>query len=83
MKILCVWFLVENIYLPLEWLINFIFQDKRNFLRNPPAGVQFQFDFESMFPIAMATLQEDANLNKMRFDLVPKQYVDFQLKHFS
>ncbi|XP_062581470.1 synapse-associated protein 1-like isoform X2 [Saccostrea cucullata] len=48
-------------------------QDKRNFLRNPPAGVQFQFDFESMFPIAMATLQEDENLNKMRFELVPKQ----------
>ncbi|XP_022292584.2 synapse-associated protein 1-like isoform X1 [Crassostrea virginica] len=48
-------------------------KDKRNFLRNPPAGVQFQFDFESMFPIAMATLQEDENLNKMRFDLVPKQ----------
>uniref|UniRef100_K1RLC3 Synapse-associated protein 1 n=1 Tax=Magallana gigas TaxID=29159 RepID=K1RLC3_MAGGI len=48
-------------------------QDKRNFLRNPPAGVQFQFDFESMFPVAMATLQEDENLNKMRFELVPKQ----------
>ncbi|XP_061176603.1 synapse-associated protein 1-like isoform X2 [Saccostrea echinata] len=48
-------------------------QDKRNFLRNPPGGVQFQFDFESMFPIAMATLQEDENLNKMRFELVPKQ----------
>lgn len=48
-------------------------QDKRNFLRNPPGGVQFQFDFESMFPVAMATLQEDENLNKMRFELVPKQ----------
>ncbi|XP_056014754.1 synapse-associated protein 1-like isoform X4 [Ostrea edulis] len=48
-------------------------QDKRNFLRNPPAGVQFHFDFESMFPVAMATLQEDENLNKMRFELVPKQ----------
>lgn len=53
----------------------FLLQDKRNFLRNPPAGVQFQFDFESMFPVAMATLQEDENLNKMRFELVPKQYV--------
>lgn len=53
----------------------FLLQDKRNFLRNPPGGVQFQFDFESMFPVAMATLQEDENLNKMRFDLVPKQYV--------
>ncbi|XP_078699672.1 synapse-associated protein 1-like isoform X3 [Branchiostoma floridae x Branchiostoma belcheri] len=48
-------------------------QDKRNFMRNPPAGVQFQFDYEAMFPVAMATLQEDPNLQKMRFELVPKQ----------
>ncbi|XP_035664440.1 synapse-associated protein 1-like isoform X2 [Branchiostoma floridae] len=48
-------------------------QDKRNFMRNPPAGVQFQFDYEAMFPVAMATLQEDSNLQKMRFELVPKQ----------
>ncbi|XP_013094070.1 synapse-associated protein 1-like isoform X3 [Biomphalaria glabrata] len=48
-------------------------QDKRNFVRNPPAGVQFQFDFSSSYPVALATLQEDPNLRKMRFDLVPKQ----------
>ncbi|ESO88922.1 hypothetical protein LOTGIDRAFT_209828 [Lottia gigantea] len=48
-------------------------QDKRNFLRNPPSGVQFQFDFQAMYPIAMATLQEDLNLKEKRFDLVPKQ----------
>ncbi|KAK6170436.1 hypothetical protein SNE40_018833 [Patella caerulea] len=48
-------------------------QDKRNFLRNPPPGVQFQFDFEAMYPIALATLQEDLNLKEKRFDLVPKQ----------
>ncbi|OWF47477.1 Synapse-associated protein 1 [Mizuhopecten yessoensis] len=47
--------------------------DKRHFLRNPPSGIQFQFHFESMFPIATATLQEDPNLQKMRFELVPKQ----------
>uniref|UniRef100_A0A0B6ZYB4 BSD domain-containing protein n=1 Tax=Arion vulgaris TaxID=1028688 RepID=A0A0B6ZYB4_9EUPU len=47
-------------------------QDKRNFVRNPPSGVQFQFDFNSAYPIALATLQEDPNLQKMRFDLVPK-----------
>ena len=47
--------------------------DKRNFVRNPPAGVQFQFDFDASYPVAMATLQEDSNLQKMRFDLVPKQ----------
>ncbi|XP_070567522.1 synapse-associated protein 1-like isoform X2 [Ptychodera flava] len=48
-------------------------QDKRNFLRNPPAGVQFNFDFESCHPVAMATLAEDENLRAMRFSLVPKQ----------
>lgn len=47
--------------------------DKRNFLRNPPSGIQFHFHFDTMFPIATATLQEDPNLQKMRFDLVPKQ----------
>ncbi|XP_071166176.1 synapse-associated protein 1-like [Mytilus edulis] len=47
--------------------------DKRNFVRNPPAGVQFQFDFDASFPVAMATSQEDPNLRKMRFELVPKQ----------
>ncbi|XP_033635983.1 synapse-associated protein 1-like [Asterias rubens] len=51
-------------------------QDKRNFLRNPPAGVQFQFDFASSFPVALATLQEDTNLKKMRFDLVPKAIIE-------
>ncbi|XP_076824640.1 synapse-associated protein 1-like isoform X2 [Clavelina lepadiformis] len=45
--------------------------DTRNFLRSPPSGVQFQFEFEQMFPVAMATLKEDENLNKMRFHLVP------------
>ncbi|XP_052397433.1 synapse-associated protein 1 isoform X2 [Carassius gibelio] len=47
--------------------------DKRNFLRDPPAGVQFQFDFEQMYAVALVMLQEDELLNRMRFDLVPKQ----------
>ncbi|XP_073794296.1 synapse-associated protein 1 isoform X1 [Danio rerio] len=47
--------------------------DKRNFLRDPPAGVQFQFDFQHMYPVALVMLQEDELLNRMRFDLVPKQ----------
>ncbi|KAJ8253263.1 hypothetical protein GJAV_G00210870 [Gymnothorax javanicus] len=46
--------------------------DRRNFLRDPPAGVQFHFDFDQMYPIAMVMLQEDELLNRMRFDLVPK-----------
>ncbi|XP_070765023.1 synapse-associated protein 1-like [Enoplosus armatus] len=47
--------------------------DKRNFLRDPPAGVQFQFEFEQMYPVAMVMLEEDELLRKMRFHLVPKQ----------
>ncbi|XP_032533182.1 synapse-associated protein 1 [Chiroxiphia lanceolata] len=46
--------------------------DKRNFLRDPPAGVQFNFDFDQMYPVALVMLQEDELLNRMRFDLVPK-----------
>ncbi|XP_077569763.1 synapse-associated protein 1 [Stigmatopora nigra] len=46
--------------------------DKRNFLRDPPAGVQFHFDMEQMFPLAAVMLEEDQLLNRMRFDLVPK-----------
>lgn len=50
-------------------------QDKRNFLRDPPAGVQFHFDMEQMYPLAAVMLEEDQLLNRMRFDLVPKQLV--------
>ncbi|XP_076840820.1 synapse-associated protein 1 isoform X2 [Brachyhypopomus gauderio] len=46
--------------------------DKRNFLRDPPAGVHYHFDVEQMYPIALVMLQEDELLNRMRFDLVPK-----------
>jgi len=46
--------------------------DRRNFVRSPPAGVDFQFDYEVSYPVAMATLTEDPNLEKMRFELVPK-----------
>lgn len=47
--------------------------DERNFLRDPPAGVPFHFENDSMYPVALATLQEDKNLSKMRFRLVPKK----------
>uniref|UniRef100_T1JJR8 BSD domain-containing protein n=1 Tax=Strigamia maritima TaxID=126957 RepID=T1JJR8_STRMM len=46
--------------------------DRRNFLRSPPTGVSFQFNYDTMHPIAQATLAEDENLQKMRFELVPK-----------
>ncbi|XP_068581477.1 synapse-associated protein 1-like [Cebidichthys violaceus] len=47
--------------------------DKRNFLRDPPAGVPFHFDAEQMYPSAALMLEEDELLRKMRFHLVPKQ----------
>ncbi|MBN3315026.1 SYAP1 protein, partial [Atractosteus spatula] len=47
--------------------------DRRNFLRDPPAGVHFPFDSSQAAPVAMATLQEDSMLSSMRFELVPRQ----------
>lgn len=47
-------------------------QDKRNFVRNPPVGVEFAFDMETFYPIALALLREDIELSKMRYDIVPK-----------
>ncbi|TNM90356.1 hypothetical protein fugu_002645 [Takifugu bimaculatus] len=53
--------------------------DKRNFLRDPPAGVQFYFDMEHMYPLATVMLEEDQLLNRMRFDLVPKHVVTWKM----
>lgn len=50
----------------------FIAQDRRNFVRAPPAGVEFEFNYDVSYPIAVAIMSEDAALEKMRFDLVPK-----------
>ena len=49
-----------------------MWQDRRNFVRSPPAGVQFQFDYDTFYPVALATLAVDPNLETMRFELVPK-----------
>ncbi|XP_046404528.1 synapse-associated protein of 47 kDa isoform X3 [Ischnura elegans] len=46
--------------------------ERRNFVRGPPVGVEFQFDLESFMPMAQATLAQDPNLQQMRFELVPK-----------
>ncbi|XP_050536257.1 synapse-associated protein of 47 kDa isoform X2 [Daktulosphaira vitifoliae] len=46
--------------------------DRRNFVRSPPVGVDFNFDYTTSYPIALSILSEDPNLEKMRFDLVPK-----------
>jgi hypothetical protein len=53
------------------WFV-YILQDRRNFVRSPPAGVDLQCVYEVSYPVAMATLAEDPNLEKMRFELVPK-----------
>lgn len=47
-------------------------QDKRNFVRNPPAGLTFEFDLQSSLPVALSILKEDPQLAKMRFEVVPK-----------
>ncbi|OQR67530.1 synapse-associated protein 1-like, partial [Tropilaelaps mercedesae] len=60
-------------------------EDKRTFVRNPPNGVQFEFDLEGQYaPVAMAMLKEDPRLEKMRFDLVPKliSEADFWRNYF-
>ncbi|XP_063995047.1 synapse-associated protein of 47 kDa isoform X5 [Diachasmimorpha longicaudata] len=46
--------------------------DRRNFVRAPPPGVEFEWDFEAIQPMAQATLALDPNLETMRFELVPK-----------
>lgn len=46
--------------------------ERRNFVRSPPSGVDFQFEYEAYYPIALAILAEDPELEKMRFELVPK-----------
>eukprot|EP00053_Salpingoeca_punica_P008860 m.79193 g.79193 ORF g.79193 m.79193 type:complete len:391 (+) comp14781_c1_seq2:315-1487(+) len=47
--------------------------DKRNFIRDPPPGSrQFYFVYEDYAGVAQAVLAEDARLQRMRFELVPK-----------
>merc|ERR1712227_18331 len=59
-------------------------KDKRNFLRAPPAGAQFEFDYKQCQPVALAILEVDNNLKEMRFQLVPKvtKEVDFWKNYF-
>lgn len=47
--------------------------DTRNFVRAPPSGVSFEFDYASVSTTAMALLQEDPQLETMRYELVPKK----------
>ncbi|KAL1456278.1 hypothetical protein WDU94_001020 [Cyamophila willieti] len=48
-------------------------KDKKNFTRDPPPGVVFEFDYNTQFLCAMVTLKQDEQLEKMRFELVPAQ----------
>lgn len=47
-------------------------QDRRNFVRAPPAGVDFEFNYDTAYPTAVAIMAEDKQLENMRFELVPK-----------
>ncbi|KAJ3393887.1 Synapse-associated protein 1 [Entophlyctis sp. JEL0112] len=51
-------------------------QEKRNFTTSPPEGTDFVFDMAKYLPHALAILKVDSQLEKMRFDLVPKQIKD-------
>ena len=46
-------------------------------LRDPPAGAEYHFDFDSNSPIALAMLEVDPKLSDLRFSLVPKRSVLF------
>lgn len=46
--------------------------DKRNFVRSPPAGVDFHFDYDVSYPIAMAIMEQDPNLEKCATNLCLK-----------
>ncbi|CAO1416344.1 unnamed protein product [Diamesa tonsa] len=46
--------------------------DRRNFVRAPPAGIEFEFNYDASYATALALMAEDSSLEKMRFDLVPK-----------
>ena len=48
--------------------------DSRNFLVDPPPGAQFAFDYDSYASTAVATMAADPELEKMRYELVPKKY---------
>lgn len=46
--------------------------DKRNFLKSPPVGTNFNFDYNTSCLVALSIMKEDPRLEKVRYDLVPK-----------
>lgn len=49
-----------------------LIKDRRNFVRAPPAGVDFEFNYDVSYPVALALMDEDKALENMRFELVPR-----------
>ena len=58
-----------------SWLTNFyyslIYKDVRNLTMPPPENTSFQFDMAVHSPTAMAVLEHDPELSRLRFQLVP------------
>lgn len=50
--------------------------DERNFLRDPPSGVDYHFELEVMMPVALVMIREDPDLEPMRFKLVPRRVIE-------
>merc|ERR1719266_2778849 len=48
-------------------------EDRRNFLRAPPQGVDFDFEYSAVAAHAVVLLGEDTRLRDMRYELVPKK----------
>ncbi|CAF1403943.1 unnamed protein product [Adineta ricciae] len=51
-------------------------QEQRFFLREPPHAANYNFDMATYYPVALATLEADENLKRMRFELVPKKITE-------
>jgi len=47
-------------------------EDKRNVLRAPPSGVNFDFEYTSVTSPALLLLETDPKLKLLRYELVPK-----------
>ncbi|VDK48223.1 unnamed protein product [Anisakis simplex] len=55
--------------------LSLVSRDSRNFTRDPPS--ETNFSFENTQAMAETMLNEDPNLRKIRYQLVPKQKVSF------
>ena len=67
----------EQIQSQLKSQILALSKDARNVTVDPPENAEFTFDLTAIYPVAMATLRHDPRLDKLRFDLVPKQVSEY------